>query len=60
MDIKEYGIRKTWGKKWQTFALVKDGKYLIPITWLNGTFKTKSKAKKWIETQVKLLSLRDN
>jgi len=60
MDIKEYGVKKTWDKKWQTFANVKDGKYLIPITWLNGKFKSKSKAKKWIETQVKLLSLRDN
>jgi hypothetical protein len=60
MDIKEYGVEKTWDKKWQTFAYVEDGKYLIPITWLNGKFKSKSKALKWIETQVKLLSLRDN
>ena len=45
-------IKKTWDKKWQTFANVKDGKYLIPITWLNGKFKSKSKAKKWIETQL--------
>ena len=42
------------------YANVKDGKYLIPITWMKGKFKSKSKAINWIETQVKLFSLRDN
>lgn len=60
LNIKEYGVKKTWDKKWETFANVKDGKYLIPITWMKGKFKSKSKAINWIETQVKLFSLRDN
>ena len=55
LDIKEFGVKKTWDKRWQTFAYVEDGKYLIPITWLNSTFKSKSKAIKWLGNKIKYL-----
>ena len=53
MDIKEYGVKKSWDG-WRTYALVKDyGNYLTPITWLNKLFKTKKKAKNFIEKEIK-------
>jgi len=50
MDIKEYGVRKTWDNKYETYAYVKDyGDYLTPITWMREVFSTKKKAKNWLE-----------
>tara|TARA_R100001591_G_scaffold10926_1_gene17373 strand:- start:4 stop:177 length:174 start_codon:yes stop_codon:yes gene_type:complete len=57
MDIKEYGIRKTWDNKYETYALVKDyGNYLTPITWMREVFFTKKKAEDWLEKKIKELS----
>ena len=53
MNIKEYGVKKTWDG-WRSYDLVKDyGNYLTPITWLNKLFKTKKKAKNFIEKEIK-------
>jgi hypothetical protein len=55
MNIKEYGVKKTWDG-WRSYALVKDyGNYVTPITWLNKLFKTKKKAKNFIEKEINKL-----
>ena len=41
LNVKEYGVRKTWDNKWETFAHTPDGKYLMPITWAREVYKTK-------------------
>jgi len=49
MEVEEYGIKKSWDG-WRTFAYVRDGTPmgLMPITWANELFKTKQKAKTFI------------
>ena len=50
MEVKEYGVKKSWDG-WRTFAYVRDGTPmgLMPITWANELFKTKQKAKDFID-----------
>ena len=50
MEVEEYGIKKSWDG-WRTFAYVRDGTPmgLMPITWANELFKTKQKAKTFID-----------
>jgi hypothetical protein len=48
MQAKEYGVKKTWDG-YRTYANVQDGKYLMPINWANGLFKTKQEAKAYID-----------
>jgi len=50
MEVKEYGVKKSWDG-WRTFAYVSDGipMGLMPINWANRLFKTKQKAKDFIE-----------
>lgn len=57
MNIKEYGVKKTWDNKYETYAYVKDyGDYLTPITWMREVFSNKKKAKDWLEKKLKELS----
>jgi hypothetical protein len=57
MNIKEYGVKKTWDNKYETYAYVKDyGDYLTPITWMRKVFSTKKKAKDWLKNKLKELS----
>ena len=57
MNIKEYGVKKTWDNKYETYAYVKDyGNYLTPITWMREVFSTKKKAKDWLGKKLKELS----
>ncbi len=54
MNIKEYGVKKTWDNKYETYAYVKDyGDYLTPITWMREVFSTKKKAKDWLQKKLK-------
>ena len=54
MFIKEYGVKKTWDKKWETYAYIKDyGNYLTPITWMRKVFNTKKKANDWLKNKLK-------
>ena len=54
MWIKEHGIKKTWDKKYETYAYVQDtGKYLTPVTWLQEKFNTKKEATEWLNKQFK-------
>ena len=53
LNVKEYGVRKTWDNKWETFAHTPDGKYLMPITWAREVYKTKKEAKHQIEKLAK-------
>ena len=50
MEVEEYGVKKSWDG-WRTFAYVRDGTPmgLMPITWANELFKTKQKAKVFID-----------
>ena len=52
MQAKEYGVKKTWDG-YRTYANVQDGKFLMPINWANGLFKTKQEAKAYIEKLAK-------
>jgi len=57
MDIKEYGVNKTWDNKYETYAYVKDyGDYLTPITWMRKVFNTEKKANDWLNKQLKKFS----
>ena len=49
LNVKEYGVKKTWDNKWETFAHTPDGKYLMPITWVREVYKTKKEAKHQIK-----------
>ena len=54
MWIKEHGIKKTWDKKYETYAYVQDtGKYLTPVTWLQEKFNTKKEATEWLNNKLK-------
>ena len=53
LNVKEYGVKKTWDNQWETFAHAPDGKYLIPITWAREVYKTKKEAKRQIEKLAK-------
>lgn len=54
MYIKEYGVKKTWNNKYETYAYVKDyGNYLTPITWMRKVFNTKKKASDWLKKELK-------
>ena len=50
MEVEEYGVKRSWDG-WHTFAYVSDGTPLglMPITWANELFKTKQKAKTFID-----------
>ena len=50
MEVEDYGVKKSWDG-WRTFAYVRDGTPmgLMPITWANELFKTKQKAKTFID-----------
>jgi len=52
MQAKEYGVKKTWDG-YRTYANVQDGKYLMPINWTNGLFKTKQEATAYINKLAK-------
>ena len=52
MIAKEHGVKKTWDG-YRTYANVQDGKYLIPINWANGLFKTKKEANDYINKLAK-------
>ncbi len=52
MQAKEYGVKKTWDG-YRTYANVQDGKYLMPINWANGLFKTKQEAQAYINKLAK-------
>ena len=52
MIAKEHGVKKTWDG-YRTYANVQDGKYLIPINWANGLFKTKKEANDYINNLAK-------
>ena len=53
LNVKEYGVKKTWDNQWETFAHTPDGKYLMPITWAREVYKTKKEAKHQIERLAK-------
>ena len=54
MWIKEHGVKKTWNKKYETYAYVQDtGKYLTPVTWLSEIFNTKKEATEWLNNKLK-------
>ena len=53
LNVKEYGVKKTWDNQWETFAHTPDGKYLMPITWAREVYKTKKEAKRQIEKLAK-------
>ena len=57
MNIREYGVKKSWDNKWQTFANAQDGKYLMPITWLRYTSKHKTNAQEWLRKELKKLGV---
>ncbi len=50
LNCKDYGIKKSWDG-WRTYAYVGDGTPtgLMPITWASEVFKTKQKAKTFID-----------
>ncbi len=54
MWIKEHGVKKTWNKKYETYAYVQDtGKYLTPVTWLSEIFNTKKEATEWLNNKLR-------
>ena len=52
MIAEDYGVKKSWDG-YRTYANVQDGKYLMPINWANGLFKTKKEANDFINKLAK-------